>query len=232
MGSVKNPEALALLSRTRLFGGLPAADLEQLLPGIKSRRFATQSYIFREGDSARQLHLIVSGAVKICRMADSGSEVAFAILGPGDVFGEIGVLEEDGTRSADAQALATTECLVIDRRVVVDFLKSHPEAMWRIVTTLSAYVRAKDDAYAELAFQDIPSRVARKLLDLAAAEGKSSAAPSTMKLSQRDLAGLVGGSRENVNRALRRFATLGYIKLERGRVTLLRPDQLRSRAQA
>src|SRR5437016_5431336 len=80
--------------------------------------------------------------VKICRVADSGSEVAFAILGPGDVFGEIGVLEEDGTRSADAQALATTECLVIDRRIVVDFLKSHPEAMWRIVTTLSAYVRA------------------------------------------------------------------------------------------
>jgi CRP/FNR family transcriptional regulator/CRP/FNR family cyclic AMP-dependent transcriptional regulator len=230
LGSLKNPEALALLSRTRLFGGLPAADLEQLLPGIRSRRFATQSYIFREGDSAHQLHLIVSGAVKICRVADSGSEVAFAILGPGDVFGEIGVLEEDGTRSADAQALATTECLVIDRRIVVHFVKSHPEAMWRIVTTLSAYVRAKDDAYAELAFQDIPSRVARKLLDLAA-EGKSSAATSTMKLSQRDLAGLVGGSRENVNRALRRFASLGYIKLERGRVSLLRPDQLRSRAR-
>jgi len=96
--------------------------------------------------------------------------------------------------------------------------------MWQIVTTLSAYVRAKDEAFAELAFHDIPSRVARKLLDLAAAQG------NTMKLSQRDLAGLVGGSRENVNRALSRFAALGYIRLERGRVTVLRPDQLRSRA--
>jgi len=152
------------------------------------------------------------------------SEVAFAILHAGDFFGEIGVLEENGTRSADAQALVQTECLVLDRRVLVEFLKSHPAAMWQIVTTLSAYVRAKDEAFAELAFHDIPSRVARKLLDLAAAQG------STVKLSQRDLAGLVGGSRENVNRALSRFATLGYIKLERGRFTLLRPDQLRSRA--
>jgi len=221
---VKNSETLALLSRTRLFSGLGPADLELLLPAVRSRTYNAQSYIFREGDSADQLHLISSGEVKIGHVTESGGEVAFAILRAGDVFGEIGVLEENGTRSADAQALARTECLVLDRRAVVEFLKSHPAAMWQIVTTLSAYVRTKDEAFAELAFHDIPSRVARKLLDLAAAQG------NTVKLSQRDLAGLVGGSRENVNRALSRFATLGYIKLERGRFTLLRPDLLRSRA--
>jgi CRP/FNR family transcriptional regulator, cyclic AMP receptor protein len=221
---VKNSETLALLSRTRLFSGLGPADLELLLPAVRSRTYNAQSYIFREGDSADQLHLISSGEVKIGHVAESGGEVAFAILRAGDVFGEIGVLEENGTRSADAQALAQTECLVLDRRALVEFLKSHPAAMWQIVTTLSAYVRAKDEAFAELAFHDIPSRVARNLLDLAAVQG------NTVKLSQRDLAGLVGGSRENVNRALSRFATLGYIKLERGRFTLLRPDQLRSRA--
>ena len=221
---MKNSETLALLSRTRLFSGLGPADLELLLPAVRSRTYNAQSYIFREGDSADQLHLISSGEVKIGHVTESGGEVAFAILRAGDVFGEIGVLEENGTRSADAQALARTECLVLDRRAVVEFLKSHPAAMWQIVTTLSAYVRAKDEAFAELAFHDIPSRVARKLLDLAAAQG------NTVKLSQRDLAGLVGGSRENVNRALSRFATLGYIKLERGRFTLLRPDLLRSRA--
>ncbi len=168
--------------------------------------------------------------MKICHVTESGSEVVFAILHAGDVFGEIGVLEENGTRSADAQALVQTECLVLDRRSLVEFLKTHAAAMWQVVTTLSAYVRAKDEAFAELAFHDIPSRVARKLLDLAAAHGEASGAAVTMKLSQRDLAGLVGGSRENVNRALSRFATLGFIRLERGRVTLLRPDQLRSRA--
>jgi CRP/FNR family cyclic AMP-dependent transcriptional regulator len=221
---VKNSETLALLSRTRLFSGLGPADLELLLPAVRSRTYNAQSYIFREGDSADQLHLISSGEVKIGHITESGGEVAFAILRAGDVFGEIGVLEENGTRSADAQALAQTECLVLDRRALVEFLKGHPAAMWQIVTMLSAYVRAKDEAFAELAFHDIPSRVARKLLDLAAAQG------NTVKLSQRDLAGLVGGSRENVNRALSRFATLGYIKLERGRFTLLRPDLLRSRA--
>ncbi len=221
---MKNSETIALLSRTRLFHGLSATDLEPLLPAVRSRQFTAQSYIFREGDSADQLHLIANGEVKIGHVTESGSEVAFAILHAGDVFGELGVLEENGTRSADAQALTRTECLILDRRALVEFLKTHPAAMWQIVTTLSAYVRAKDEAFAELAFHDIPSRVARKLLDLATAQG------NTMKLSQRDLAGLVGGSRENVNRALSRFATLGYIRLERGRVTVLRPDQLRSRA--
>ncbi len=181
---MKNSETIALLSRTRLFHGLSATDLEPLLKAVRSRQFAAQSYIFREGDSADQLHLIANGEVKIGHVTESGSEVAFAILHAGDFFGEIGVLEENGTRSADAQALVPTECLVLDRRALVVFLKTHPAAMWQIVTTLSAYVRAKDEAFAELAFHDIPSRVARKLLDLAAAQG------DTMKLSQRDIAGL------------------------------------------
>ncbi|TMB94775.1 MAG: Crp/Fnr family transcriptional regulator [Chloroflexi bacterium] len=224
-------EALALLGATPLFAGVASADLEPLLADFRLRRFAADSYIFREGDPGDHMHLVTRGEVKISRTTEAGSEVVFAVLGAGDVFGELAVLQENATRSADAQALAETECYVLHRQAVVAFLVAHPAVMWRLVTVLSDYIRRKDEAYSDLAFNDIPGRVARKLLELAAARGGSGAeAHVTVPLSQRTLAGLVGASRENVNRALSRFAALGAIKLERGRVTVLRPEELRRRS--
>lgn len=104
--------------------------------------------------------------------------------------------------------------------------------LFTIVTRLIRQIRRKDEEFADLAFRDIPGRVARKLLKLAAVRGERSESGTViaLPLSQRTLAGLVGASRENVNRALSRFASLGLIKVERGRITLLRPEELRRRA--
>jgi CRP-like cAMP-binding protein len=115
---------------------------------------------------------------------------------------------------------------------VILFLHAHPAVMWRVITLLCAHIRRKDQAVADLAFHDIPGRVARKLLDLAAARGEpvESATSITLVLSQRTLAGLVGASRENVNRALSRFAAVDLIRLERGHITLLQPEMLRRRS--
>jgi CRP/FNR family cyclic AMP-dependent transcriptional regulator len=222
-------EAIALLSRTPLFAGVTPADLEPLLADFRLRRFATDSYIFREGDPGDLLHLVARGEVKISRTTEAGGEVVFAVLGAGDVFGEMAALQENALRSADAQALAETECFVLHRHALVAFLKAHPAIMWRVVTVLSDYIRRKDEAFSDLAFNDIPGRVARKLLELAAARGERVGAGAQITVSQKTLAGLVGASRENVNRALSRFASLGAISLERGRITLLRPDELRRR---
>jgi len=233
IGLVKHPDdALSLLRRTPLFAGLTPADLEPLLPELRLRRYARDTYIFREGDPGDHLHLIASGEVKISRTTLAGGEVVFAILGAGDVFGELAVLEENATRSADAQALTEAHCLALHKRALVAFLQARPVAMWRVITVLSDYIRRKDEAFADLAFLDIPGRVARKLLELASARGKPVGAGTliTLPLSQRTLAGLVGASRENVNRALSRFASLGFIEIGRGRITLLRPDELNRRA--
>jgi CRP/FNR family cyclic AMP-dependent transcriptional regulator len=230
---VKRPDdALVLLRRTPLFAGLAPNDLEPLLPDLRWRRFARESFIFREGDPGDHLHLIASGEVKISRTTRDGGEVIFAILGAGDVFGELAVLEENAVRSADAQALTETQCLALHKQVLSAFLKARPAAMWQVITVLSDYIRRKDEAYADLAFHDIPGRVARKLLDLAAARGEPAGGGThiMLPLSQRTLAGLVGASRENVNRALSRFASLGFIELGRGRITLLKPDELDRRA--
>ena len=226
-------EALALLGRARLFKGIDARDLASLVTEVRWRRFSTDSYIFREGDPGDQLLIVARGEVKISRPTEGGNEVVFAILETGDAFGELAALDDGAVRSADAKALSDTECLVIHRPALVSFLNSHPAAMWRVVNVLSTYIRNKDDAFADLAVRDIPGRVARKLLDLAAARGEPVILGTqiTLPLSQSTLAGLVGASRENVNRALSRFVSLGVISLERGRITLLRPDELRRRSE-
>jgi len=224
--------ALELLRRTPLFGGLAAPDLEPLLPDLRWRRFAKGSYIFREGDPGDHLHLVASGDVKISRTTRAGSELVLAMLGAGDVFGELAVLAENALRSADAEALTETECVVIHKSALVAFLHARPAIMWRVITLLSEYIRRKDEASADLAFHDIPGRVARKLLELGSYRGEA-VGPGTrieLPLSQQTLAGLVGASRENVNRTLRAFASLGFIELGRGRITLLRPDELIRRA--
>jgi CRP/FNR family transcriptional regulator/CRP/FNR family cyclic AMP-dependent transcriptional regulator len=222
-------QAVALLSRTPLFAGVTPADLEPLLADFRLRRFAADSYIFREGDPGDLLHLVARGEVKISRTTEAGGEVVFAVLGAGEVFGEMAVLQENAVRSADAQALAETECFILHRHALVAFLKANPAVMWRVVTVLSDYIRRKDEAFSDLAFNDIPGRVARKLLELAAARGEQVDAGARITVSQKTLAGLVGASRENVNRALSRFASLGAVSLERGRITLLRPEELRRR---
>jgi CRP/FNR family cyclic AMP-dependent transcriptional regulator len=233
MGSVNRPdEALMLLHRTPLFAGLAAADLQPLVPDLRWRHFGRESYIFREGDAGDHLHIIASGDVKISRTTRAGGEVVLAMLGAGDVFGELAVLEENALRSADAQALTETECLVLQKRALVVFLQARPAQMWRVITMLSEYIRRKDEAFADLAFHDIPGRIARKLLELAAARGEPvvTGTQIALPLSQRTLAGLVGASRENVNRTLGRFASLGIIELGRGRITLIRPEELVRRA--
>jgi len=217
-------QASALLRRSRLFDRVDSDDLSALVKEARWRKYAADSYLFREGDPADHLLVIARGEVKVSRATESGSEVVFAILGAGSALGELGALEEGAHRSADARAVTETECLVIHRPALVRFLTAHPAAMWGVLNVLTAYIRTKDDAFVDLAVRDIPGRVARKLLELAGAE-------RSLAISQSTLAGLVGASRENVNRALSRFATLGYIGLDRGRITLLKPEELRRRGE-
>src|SRR5712691_6726186 len=112
----RQDDALELLRRTPLFAGLATDDLQPLLPDLRWRRFTREAYIFREGDPGDHLHVIGSGEVRISRMTPTGDEVVFAVLGAGDVFGELAVLEDNAVRSADAQALTETECLVLHKR--------------------------------------------------------------------------------------------------------------------
>jgi CRP/FNR family cyclic AMP-dependent transcriptional regulator len=224
-------DPLEILARTRLLEALPRADLDRLLPAIRSRSFDKASYLFREGDPGSHLYVIERGKVKIGRVEVSGGEVVYAVAGAGDVLGELSLFEKDGVRTADAQALERTVCVMIARDPLLEFLSTQPSVLLRIISGLCGYIKRKDATMGEIAFLDIPARVALKLLELAESKGRptSGGIVIDVPLSQRTLAGMVGASRENVNRALSRFVELGYIRQSQRAIEVLDRDQLRRR---
>lgn len=225
-------DVIQLLAKARIFEGVTGAELEALRPAIRMRTFPKDSHLFREGDPGSHLYLVKSGQVKIVQVGAGGGEIVFAIVGPGEVLGELSLFEADGERSADAVALEPTECALLARDPVNAFLLAHPMLLLRMISSLVGYIQRKDRAMAEVAFLDIPGRIAQRLIDLAESRGERSGEGVVIRipLSQRTLAGMVGASRENVNRALHRFVELGYISQARGTITVHRPDELRKRA--
>jgi CRP/FNR family transcriptional regulator/CRP/FNR family cyclic AMP-dependent transcriptional regulator len=225
-------DPVQVLSRTALFQGIPLEELEPLAPAVKVRNYSAGSYIFHEGDPANVLYVVVRGQVKIARLGSAGNEAVFAVLLPGDSFGELTLFDEDPVRSMDAEAMEPTECLTVERQALLAFVERNPAVVRRIIQVLRGYVRQVDESFSEAAFLDIPGRVARKLLDLAAEHGQktSEGVRIEMRLTQRTLAGMVAASRENVNRALSRLAGRGDIIQQAGYITIVRPAELRKRS--
>jgi CRP/FNR family transcriptional regulator, cyclic AMP receptor protein len=224
-------DLVAVLADCPLFGGMPPQDLEALGPAAKSRTFRKGSYIFREGDVGNALYVIRRGQVKISRMGRGGTEAVYAILVPGDSFGEIALLSGDEARTADAQAMELTECVSVPKDPLLAFLDQHPLMSRHLMQALARYVQQVDESLAEIAFLDIGGRVARKLLDLGQSHGRKTAdgIRINVRLSQRTLAAMVSASRENVNRALHRLTVRGDIRQDGGLITILRPEELRKR---
>lgn len=225
-------DVIELLAKARIFEGVTAAELEGLRPAVRMRSFLKDSHLFREGDPGSHLYLVKSGQVKIVQVGAGGGEIVFAVIGPGEAFGELSLFDSEGERSADAIALEPTECALLARDPVNAFLLDHPKLLLRMISSLVGYIQRKDRAMAEIAFLDIPGRIAQRLVDLAESRGERVGEGVVIRipLSQRTLAGMVGASRENVNRALARFVELGYISQARGTITVLKPNELRKRA--
>ncbi len=225
-------DPVALLSRTVLFQGIPAEALEPLAPAISERSYTAGSYIFHEGDPATVLYIIVRGQVKISRLGSGGTEAVFTVLLPGDSFGELTIFEDQPVRTMDAEAMVPTRCVVLERQALMAFLDHNPQAVRHLIKVLIGHIRRMDATFSEAAFLDVPGRVARKLLDLAAAHGRKTpdGIRIEMRLTQRTLAGMVAASRENVNRALSRLAARGDIVQRAGYITVVRPAELRKRA--
>lgn len=225
-------DPVGILVRTALFSQFSPEELEPLAPSLQTRTYPRSAFIFHEGDPGTILYVIRSGQVKIARIGPGGEEIVFAILTPGDFFGELALFDEAAVRMADAQAIDLTECLTLQRDSLIALLDRHPELMRRLLKVFATYIRDMDAALAEAAFLDIPGRVATRLLALAQTRGERTPTGIriAMKLSQRTLAGMVGASRENVNRSLRRFIARGDIAQDGGYITIVRPAELRKRA--
>jgi adenylate cyclase len=225
-----HPEPGAVLLHAPLFAGLPPQLAAGLRERVRRRSFPAGTHITREGEAADAMFVIERGLVRVSRTSRQGRELVLGLLGAGDTLGELGVLEATGTRTADAIAVEPTICVAIGRDDLRAMIRKTPELGLRLLAALVDYIRRKDDELADIAFLDLPGRLAHKLLQLAARHGEpvEGGVRIGVRLPQGELAAMVGASRENVNRVLGRFVSEGAVAMDRGTITIVNADSLKA----
>lgn len=206
-----------------------AADLESL---GRVRRYGTGDVIFHEGDDGDRVFVVISGRVKLSSSSEGGKEVILAVRGPGDLVGELSVL--DGSdRLAAAIALENVEVLVVTAAKFHHFLEQHPSSALILLRMLSARQRDADRKRIEFASYDSVARVATRLVELAERFGEQATAGVKIDLpiSQEELAGWVGASREAVSKALQSLRGRKLVETSRRAITILDLEGLRRRAR-
>ena len=223
-------EPSAVLLRAPLFAGLPPQLAAGLRERVQRRSFPAGTYLTREGEPADSMFVIERGLVRVSRTSRQGRDLVLGLFGAGDTLGELGVLEATGTRTADAIAVEPTICVALSRDDLRSLIRRTPELGLRLLATLVDHIRRKDDELADIAFLDLPGRLAHKLLQLAARHGEQveGGVRIGVRVPQSELAAMVGASRENVNRALGRFVAEGAVTMDRGTITIVNTDHLQS----
>ena len=221
-----------VVRRAPLFAVLDSDDAEALLAQMSPVRMERGDILFREGQSGDSLYVIGEGKIKLGRSSSDGRENLVAILGPGEMFGELSLFDP-GPRTMTATAVAETQLMALGNDSLTGLLTGRPEVAKALLAALAKRLRRTNEHLADLVFTDVPGRVAKALLDLSERFGRpvDNGVMVSHDLTQEELAQLVGASRETVNKALADFATRGWLKLEARAVLLLDVDRLRRRAR-
>ncbi|MCX7620266.1 MAG: Crp/Fnr family transcriptional regulator [Acidimicrobiales bacterium] len=214
-----------LLSEVELFADLTPEQLDLISSQASNRVLQRGDVLFSEGDEPDQLYVVVEGRIAIANKSIDGRESMMALMERGDLFGEMPLF--DGlNRSAEARALEPSEVIAIPYEPVRKLYEEHPELLWRVVALLAQRLRTTDEALADSVFLDVTGRTAKRLLELAG-DREEFALPIT----QEELAGMVGASRERVNKAIASFIRLGWIEQVDRRYRITNREQLERRAR-
>lgn len=221
-----------VVQQAPLFSELSPEDARALVDSMEETQLPRGEVLFHEGDSGDRVYVEIEGKVKLGRHASDGRENLLAILGPGQMFGELSLFDP-GPRSATVTAVTDSVLLGLSQERLLSWLDGRPVVAHGLLAQLAGRLRRANDIVADLVFSDVPGRVAKSLLELsrrfgAPAEGGIRVAHD---LTQEELAQLVGASRETVNKALADFSSRGWIRLEQRSVVLLDVDRLRRRAR-
>jgi CRP/FNR family transcriptional regulator, cyclic AMP receptor protein len=217
----------AALLASPLFDAMQPAELDEILKFASERRVRRGQTIFQRGDNGSSMMAVLRGRVRISSVSADGKEVTLNVISPGEIFGEIALLDGQ-PRSADASAIEDTTLLIVERRHFVPFLRQNEDLFLRLLSVLCSRLRRTSMALEEIALFDLPVRLARVLLKLAEDYGRpgSTGTRIEMKLSQRDLSNLVASSRESVNKQLRAWREINVVDLQDGFIVLRRPAEL------
>jgi CRP/FNR family transcriptional regulator, cyclic AMP receptor protein len=214
-----------------LFAGLDPAHARAVLESLTRLNVPRGDVLFHEGEPGDCLYVIRTGKVKLGRRSNDGRENLLAVLGPGELLGELSLFDP-GLRTATATALSDAVVLQMGHQELARWLTTTPSVAEHLLRILARRLRRTNEALADLVFTDVPGRVAKALLDLSTRFGQPAADGTRVAhgLTQEELAQLVGASRETVNKALADFATRGWIRREGRAVVLLDTPRLERRA--
>ncbi len=223
-------------NRDTLFSELSELDRKNILDQCTRRTVGPRMVIVSQGSRGRDMFIVVSGSLKVSVLSDEGKEISFVVLRQGDYFGELSLI--DGRRrSATVTAIEASELLVLGHAEYQNLLQNHPHTathfLTRLLLTLANRLRATDELYQDSVFLDVSARLAKFLLNASAADKDLVPAQRSLNvnLSQYELGTLVNASRESVNKQLRDWEGQGIIQLEKGKITLLKPERLQRKAE-
>jgi len=216
---------MPLLGRVDLFAELEPTELDSIVARSHRRELRRGDVLFAEGDEPTELYVVESGRIAIANKSIDGRESVVALMEHGDPFGEMGLFDGLG-RSAEARALEPSVVWSIPYEPVQAIYEARPMLLWGVVALLSGRLRGMDAALADSVFLDVTGRTAKRLLELA---GESD--DFVLPVTQEELAGMVGASRERVNKAIAAFVRLGWIEQSERRYRITNRQQLELRAR-
>ena len=221
---------LSVLRKHPIFSDLAPDAFDQLCRYAQPTTLKRGATLFAKGDPGHSLYAVLSGTVKISVSSPDGRNAILNLIGAGEVFGEISVL--DGrVRSADAIANTNCEILVIDRRDFLPFVHSQPALAMKFIELLCGRLRWTSDQVEQIILQDLPGRLASALLGLTE-KRKLENASRTIAITQQEISEMVGMTRESINKQLRAWAARDWLRLEHGAIVVLNADPLRELVEA
>jgi CRP/FNR family transcriptional regulator len=220
------------LTRSPLFSALDSSAADSLRQSMVEIKINKGNSIFREGEPGDKLYLVIEGKIKLSSKSPDGREAVQAVLGPGDMFGELSLFDP-GPRASSAIAVTDAKCAGLSHDSLQPWLRERPEVAESLLRALANRLRRTNEALADLVFNDVPGRVAKALCGLGQRFGKNrdDGLLVAHDLTQEELAQLVGASRETVNKALADFSSRGWIKIEPRRVVIIDTEKLAKRAR-
>ena len=217
------------LKNVNLFHGMTDEQMRMIEERTVMREIRRKEVLYLPGDAGDRIYLLKRGVVKISALTDDGKEIILALMRPGEVFGEEAVLEE-APRDHMAEAYDDALICVVTRQDFMGILRAHPELAFRVTKLVGFRLKTLRNRVEGLLFKGAPARLAQTLLDLAAEHGvaDSRGALIPLKLSQQDLANLIGVTRESVNLALSDFRARGLVESAGRSLRVLQAEKLRA----
>ena len=223
-------DKLAVLRKHPIFCDLDAEAFDQLCRYAKHSTLKRGTTIVSKGDPGNSLIAVISGTVKISVSSPDGRSAIFNLIGPGEIFGEIAVLDGQA-RTADATANTNCEIFVIDRREFLPFVRSHPELAMKFIELLCQKLRWTSDQVEQVILQNLPGRLASALIRLAE-KHKLAPGDQTIAVTQQEMSEMVGMTRESINKQLRVWADRKWVRLEHGAIVVLDAEPLQALVEA